>query len=198
MDKSLDAFGQKELHNLSDEALIEMGQEGDFLALYELMERHKKSVYSVFNYHIQDLKDHHEDLYQELCLNIFKSIVQSKPGNFRAWLRTSARNLAFYTARKLNRQHKFEVLTEKEILQNTTSEWSLVQMEVWGSLNARDQLLRVLKESSELSPMDYRILNYMIEGKGNKEISELEGVTERVIWGHKMRLRERLQLVLNK
>jgi RNA polymerase sigma-70 factor (ECF subfamily) len=98
----------KDLKQLSDQALVQLFRQGNQSAIAELISRYQSNVYTSIYYLVKD-KYIAEDLFQDTFLKIMRHLQKDKyeeQGKFLPWTLRIAHNLCIDYFRKIKQQAK--------------------------------------------------------------------------------------------
>lgn len=182
-----------------DDELIDLVvkmQEGSseaFELFYGKTEKDIKSiVYSVLKTNSQDA----EDVVQEIYLTVYQKIgTLNNPDGIKAWLRTTARNLAItYAQKSVNKESKVlsvDELSEEGMQFEEPEDTLLLPEDVMINKERQQAIHKMLKELPE---MQYKVmLEYYFSEKTAAEISEQLGVHAGTVKSYLSKARDKMQ-----
>ena len=162
---------------LSDQALLEMYQQGDGEALSQLLERHTRRLRDYVRMMVKD-NDVADDLTQEILIKVVKVIDEGRytdKGRFQPWLLRIAHNrvLDHFRAQKqvktVNESSAgFDVLGSKKFAEPSIEDHIISEQQ---AEEVRSLIAKLPEEQQEVVRMRY------YEGLSFKEIAEHTGVS---------------------
>lgn len=192
---------------ISDEDLIKKIQDGDDMAENELLSRYKDLVVKISRcYFIVD--GDLEDLIQEGMIGLYKAIK-----NFNV-----SKDASFKTFAVLCIKHQIQTAIKKSNANKNKALSSAISLQEFSGENSNDNFLPVelifdetpdekvsdkeqffilkSKIKQTLSPMEYKVLTYYLQGYTYKEISQALDVTSKSIDNSLSRIKTKLRAKL--
>ena len=148
----------------------------------EVLEGHKGVIYKVANAYQSDPEER-QDLIQEIILQLWRAFPKYDPTfALTTWIYRISLNVAISQLRKATSQRKRRE-SYAEVL-------AFAQDEV---REEQDEQVRQLYRFIEgLKPLDKAIVILFLEGKGNKEIAEIMGITASNVSTRMHRIKQRM------
>jgi RNA polymerase sigma-70 factor (ECF subfamily) len=177
----------------SDEELVRLSKQGDFVAFEELVNRHSPRIYSLLLRLVENREDA-EDLLQQTFLSAFENLSSFREeASFRTWLTRIATNFAFMKFRKENRIQNLSLDQDQDPhgegtpLSREIADWSINP----GNLLERKELIRILETAIARLPEIYRAVFLLrdLEGLSNQEVADLTGLSLPAVKSRLMRAR---------
>jgi len=147
----------------------------------ELINAHRGILYKVVNLYIDDLQER-EDLRQEIVFQALKGFSGfRREAQFSTWLYRVSLNTVFSYRRKENNRKKAESDQEAEAIAPLPS----------------DEAAELYYHIKRLDEVNKMVITLHLEGFGNREISEITGMTSNTIGVRLHRIKEHLTRLMN-
>lgn len=185
--------------NMEMRELVERSQQGDHIALEELVRRNEKIIYNTF-YHLDPNRTDIPDLVQEVLFRMTKSVKNLRnPATFKFWLNQIITNL-FYDElrRKTKRLTTISLDTpvfESEEEQNSYTRDITDETKIPEERSLGSELDKTIKEAIDSLPEQFRVAIVLreLQGLSYEEIAELTNSSIGTVKSRLARARAKLQ-----
>jgi len=181
---------------VEEKKLIELAQNGDKVALAQLVKNYEQTVYN-FAFKICRNKDKAEHTMQETFLSMVKSLSQfSGKSKLSTWLYTVVSNHCLMLARK-NKKHTYASLDDEDnyIDESNIADWKVTPTRI----AENNELKSVLDSAIGKLPPDYRIVFLLrdVEGLSTGETGKVVNLSISAVKSRLHRARAFLRNELN-
>lgn len=189
-----------DIHQKSDEELIENVKEGCMDSFKTLYERYKTKIYN-YLYHLIENKQSAEDCAHDVFIHLYKNAAMYSPkAKFSSWLYRMAKNMAFDFLRKSKIRRAVSLDEPLDSSEDPVSLSELLSNQDLSPAKAAEsaEIVKLVKAGiSRLNDKDKQIVLLCdIEGLSHKEAAEILGYTTETITVKLYRARHRLAQIL--
>ncbi len=168
-----------------DRSLIRRLQDGDELALNEIMLRYQKVLHSYAYRFVGDV-DEAADLVQETFVRVYMKRSKYKPkGKFRTWLYTITGNLCrdWIRSRKRRPLHYVEQIFDTQLLGNSDLDQMRKPNQDPAQLMMADEKSKRTMQAVDSLPVDLKqaLILFSLEGNSQEETSILLGCSVKAV-----------------
>ena len=189
-----------DIHQKSDEELIENVKEGCMDSFETLYERYKAKIYN-YLYHLIENKQSAEDCTHDVFIHLYKNAAMYSPkAKFSSWLYRMAKNMAFDLLRKSKIRRAVSLDKPLESFEDAVPLSELLSNQEISPAKAAEsaEIVNLVRAGiSRLNDKDKQIVLLCdIEGLSHREVGEILGYPTETITVKLYRARRRLGKIL--